>query len=63
MKNITAKSFKKKVNKLHRFSDLIDLHSAETTVGDPTNTTITVLTTVSGPTHFGKPQRENNIRI
>ncbi|RKR84620.1 hypothetical protein BDD43_4866 [Mucilaginibacter gracilis] len=49
MKNITAKKFNKRINKLHRFNDLIDDYSAETTVGDPTNTTITVLTTVSGP--------------
>ncbi|TFF37690.1 hypothetical protein [Mucilaginibacter psychrotolerans] len=63
MKNIIAKKINKKINKLHRFNDLIDGNSAETTVGDPTNTTITVLTTVSGQTHFGKPQREANIRF
>ncbi|MEB0261810.1 hypothetical protein [Mucilaginibacter sp. 10I4] len=52
MKNLPIKNFKKKTNKRYSFNNLSGVSSTETTVGDPTNTVITILTTVSGQTHL-----------
>ncbi|NHA03302.1 hypothetical protein G7092_05835 [Mucilaginibacter sp. HC2] len=56
MKNLKEKTFKKKINKLYSFNVLENTGSSETTVGDPTNTVITVLTTVSRQVQFGHAQ-------
>jgi len=56
MKNSGVKNFKKKTNKLYRFNHLSSSDPSETTVGDPTNTVITILTTASGPTYFTNQQ-------
>ncbi|GAA4090884.1 hypothetical protein GCM10022392_10770 [Mucilaginibacter panaciglaebae] len=47
MKNLPVKKFKKKTNTLYRYNRLSGINQSDTTVGetDPTNTTITVLTT------------------
>jgi hypothetical protein len=47
MKNLPASNFKKKTSKLYRYQVGIIAGQSDTTVGDPTNTTITILTTVS----------------
>ena len=52
MKNLSVKNFKKKTNKRYSFNHLSGVSSTETTVGDPTNTVITILTTVSGQTYL-----------
>ncbi len=65
MKNLTVKNFTKKTNKLYRYNNLSELNQSDTTVGetDPTNTTITVLTTVSGQTHLNNQQNAVKLRV
>jgi hypothetical protein len=64
MKNFPSKIFKKKTNKLYSFNLLSESDNlTETTVGDPTNTIITTLTTASGQTHFGRPLKQMNFKI
>ncbi|MES2060449.1 MAG: hypothetical protein V4456_00915 [Bacteroidota bacterium] len=67
MKNLIVKNFKKKTNKLYSFNHLSGINSTDTPtdtiIGDPTNTTITVLTTVSGPTHFNSRQNGDKLRV
>lgn len=60
MKNLKEKTFKKKISKLYSFNRSENSNSSETTVGDPTNTVITVLTTVS---HFGQGLNQTNLRF
>jgi hypothetical protein len=47
MKNLPVSNFKKKTSKLFRYHGGVIAGQSDTTVGDPTNTTITILTTVS----------------
>ncbi|WP_295769279.1 hypothetical protein [uncultured Mucilaginibacter sp.] len=63
MKNPNAKLFRKKTSRLYRFNPLSDTNGFETTVGDPTNTTITILTTVSHQSHFGKPGEQGQHKL
>jgi hypothetical protein len=58
MKNLPVKNFKKKTNTLYSYNRLSGDNLSETTIGetDPTNTTITILTTASGQTHFSPKQ-------
>jgi hypothetical protein len=57
MKNSTAKVFKKKTNRIHSFNHFSGNSFMGTTIGDPTNTIITTLTTASGQSHMLKPVR------
>jgi hypothetical protein len=61
MKNLSMKNFKKKTNTLYRYNHLSGDGQSETTVGDPTNTTITILTTVSAQTHLS--HRQNGVKL
>jgi hypothetical protein len=63
MKNLPVKNFKKKTNTLYRYNHLSGVNQLETTVGetDPTNTTITILTTASGQPHFS--QRQSPLKL
>ncbi|MDT3401041.1 hypothetical protein [Mucilaginibacter terrae] len=63
MKNPQAKLFKKKTSKLYRFNPLSESNGFETTVGDPTNTTITILTTVSHQSGFGKSVNVGQLKL
>lgn len=58
MKNLPINNFKKKTNILFRYNTLTPAEHSEANTGetDPTNTTITVLTTVSGQVHFSRIQ-------
>jgi len=61
MKNLLSKNFKKKTNKIYSYNQLAMSGSdtTDTIIGDPTNTTITVLTTVSGQGSFRKSLKGN----
>ena len=63
MKNLPIKNFKKKTNTLYRYNHLSESSQLGTTGGetDPTNTTITVLTTISGQTHLSN--RQNGVKL
>ncbi|MBB6107750.1 hypothetical protein SAMN05421821_101335 [Mucilaginibacter lappiensis] len=63
MKNNKEKTFKKKINKIYSFRLSENANSSETTVGDPTNTVITVLTTVSRPTHLNQASDQALLRF
>ena len=65
MKNLPVKNFKKKTNTLYRYNHLSGINQSDTTVGetDPTNTTITVLTTVSGQTHLSHKHSPLKLRV
>jgi hypothetical protein len=52
MKNSPTKNFKKKTNKLYSYNGLSLVNQSDPTGGDPTNTTITILTTVSRPAYL-----------
>ena len=55
MKNSPIKNFKKKTNKLYSYNRLSLVDQSDPTGGDPTNTTITILTTVSRPAYHLTP--------
>ena len=64
MKNLLMKNFKKKTNRVYSYNQLMTSSiPTDTIIGDPTNTTITVLTTVSGQTHLGNHSKEVKLRI
>jgi len=65
MKNLLSKNFKKKTNKIYSYNQLVMSGSdtTDTIIGDPTNTTITVLTTVSGQVHLGNHSKATKIRV
>jgi len=63
MKNLPVTNFKKKTNTLYSYNRLSGDNLSETTVGDPTNTTITILTTVSAQTHLSNMQNAVKFRI
>ncbi|MGF7079740.1 hypothetical protein ABIB50_002084 [Mucilaginibacter sp. UYCu711] len=56
MKHVQVKNFKRKTNTIHSYRGLSNGYDTQPTVGetDPTNTVITILTTVSGQTHLAK---------
>jgi len=64
MNNLTSKIFKKKTTRLYSYNALPGLGRLDPTVGetDPTNTTITVLTTVSGPAMAGGQKNMVEVR-
>ncbi|WP_143822038.1 hypothetical protein [Mucilaginibacter pedocola] len=56
MNKLSAKFLKKRTQKVYRYGHAAGHGQAPSTFEtDPTNTTITVLTTVSGSTHFHLP--------
>jgi len=59
MKNLLMK----KTNKIYSYNQLAGSGPADTIIGDPTNTTITVLTTVSGPARLGNRGKAVKLRI
>lgn len=62
MKNLPEKNFKKKTIKLYSFNNYLSGgNPTDTIIGDPTNTTITVLTTVSGQIQLSKPGKIQGI--
>ena len=63
MKNLPLRNFKKKTNTLYSYNHLSGDNQSDTTVGDPTNTTITILTTVSAQTHLSNMQNAVKFRI
>jgi len=65
MKNLPMKNFKKKTSTLYRYNHLSGVSQSENTVGetDPTNTTITILTTASGQPRFSQRQSPIKLRI
>ena len=65
MKNLSMKNLKKKTNTLYRYNQLSGIDLSEANVGetDPTNTMITILTTVSGQTHFSHRNNAVNLRV
>jgi hypothetical protein len=65
MKNLPMKNLIKKTNTLYRYNHLSGINLSETIVGetDPTNTMITILTTVSGQTHFSQRNKAVNLRV
>jgi hypothetical protein len=63
MKNLLMKNFKKKTNKVYSYDQLTGPNPTDTIIGDPTNTTITVLTTVSGQTHLGNRPKAVKLRM
>ena len=63
MKNLPVRNFKKKTNTLYSYNHLSGDNQSDTTVGDPTNTTITILTTVSAQTHLSNMQNAVKFRI
>ena len=65
MKNLSMKNLKKKTNTLYRYNQLSGIDLSDTNVGetDPTNTMITILTTVSGQIHFSHRNNAVNLRV
>jgi hypothetical protein len=49
MKSPAIKNLKKKTVTVFSYNQLSTVNPSDTNTGDPTNTTITILTTVSGP--------------
>jgi len=63
MKNLGVKIFKKKTNTVYSFNHLSGSDPAGTTVGDPTNTVITILTTAGGPAHLTGRQHAVKLKV
>jgi hypothetical protein len=58
MKANASKNLRKRTNTIYRYHQVQTGTPGDPTVGDPTNTTITILTTVSAQMHQAHPDNK-----